>query len=69
VTFVQVGNVLNAVGGTVQVTFVTFVQNGFSSTIGFCEDQTSLFPLDQTVRVNFNPGQPCATIIVVVIVV
>jgi len=38
-------------------------------TIGFCDDQTSLFPLDQTVRVNFNPGQPCATVIVVVIIV
>jgi hypothetical protein len=35
----------------------------------FCGDQTTLFPLNQTVRVNFNPGQPCATVIVVVIVV
>jgi hypothetical protein len=26
-------------------------------------------PLDQTVRVNFNPGQPCATVIVVVIII
>jgi hypothetical protein len=48
---------------------VTFLQNGFSSTVGFCDDQRSLFPLDQTVRVNFNPSQPCATILVVVIVV
>ena len=69
ISFVQLGNVLNGTGGTVQVTFVTFVQNGASSTIGFCDDQISLFPLDQTVRVNFNPGQPCATIIVVVIIV
>src|SRR5947209_464313 len=36
VSFVQLGNVLNGTGGTVQVTFVTFLQNGFSSTIGFC---------------------------------
>jgi hypothetical protein len=69
VTFVQLGNVLNGTGGTVQVTFVTFLQNGTSSTIGFCDDQTALFPLDQTVRVNFNPGRPCATILIVVIVV
>jgi hypothetical protein len=69
ISFVQLGNVLNGTGGTIQVTFVTFVQNGASSTIGFCEDQIGLFPLDQTVRVNFNPGQPCATIIVVVIIV
>jgi hypothetical protein len=55
--------------GTVQVTFVTLLQNGAPSTIGFCGDQTSLFPLDRTVRVNFKPGQPCATVVVVVIVV
>ena len=69
VSFVQLAHVLNGTGGTVQVTFVTFLQNGFSSTIGFCDDQRSLFPVDQTVRVNFNPGQPCATILVVVIIV
>ena len=68
VSFVQLGNVLNGTGGTVQVTFVTFLQNGFSSTIGFCDNQTARFPVDQTVRVNFNPGQPCATILIVVII-
>lgn len=69
VSFVQLGNIVNGSGGTVQVTFVTFVQNGLSSTIGFCDNQTNLFPLDETVRVNFNPGQPCATIILVVVIV
>jgi hypothetical protein len=68
VNFVQIGNVIDGMGGTVQVTFVTFMQNGFSSTVGFCQDQTGLFPLNQIVRVNFNPGRTCATIIVVVIV-
>jgi hypothetical protein len=60
---------LNGTGGAVQVTFVTFLQNGLSSTVGFCDDQRFLFPIDQTVRVNFNPGQPCATILIVVIIV
>ncbi len=69
VSIVQLGNALNGTEGTVQVTFVTLLQNGTSSTIGFCGDQSALFPLDQTVRINFNPGQPCATVIVVVIVV
>lgn len=55
--------------GTVQVTFVTLLQNSTSSTIGFCGDQSALFPLHHYVRVNFNPGKPCATVIVVVIVV
>ncbi len=68
VSVVQLGNTLNGME-TVQVTFVTLLQNGTSSTIGFCGDQSVLFPLDQTVRVNFNPGQPCATVIVVVVVV
>jgi hypothetical protein len=68
VNVVQLGNTLNGME-TVQVTFVTLLQNGTSSTIGFCGDQSVLFPLDQTVRVNFNPGQPCATVIVVVVVV
>jgi hypothetical protein len=69
VSIVQLGNVLNGTGGTVQVTFVTFLQNGISSTIAFCDDQANLFLLDQTVRVNFSPGQSCATVIVVVIVI
>ena len=68
VTVVQLGNTLNGMD-TVQVTFVTLLQNGTSSTMGFCGDQSILFPLDQTVRVNFKPGQPCATVIVVIIVV
>ena len=68
VTGVQLGNTLNGME-TVQVTFVTLLQNGTSSVIGFCGDQSVLFPLDQTVRVNFNPGQTCATVMVVVVVV
>lgn len=65
VSVVQLGDV----NGNVQVTFVTFLQSGSPFTIGFCGDQTTLFPLTQTVRVNFNPGKPCATVVVVVIVV
>jgi hypothetical protein len=68
VSVVQISSVLNGTGGTVQVTFVTFLENGTFSSIGFCADQTSLFPMDQTVFVNFNPGQPCATVIIVTIV-
>jgi archaellum component FlaF (FlaF/FlaG flagellin family) len=68
VSVVQLGNTLNGME-TVQVTFVTLLQNGTSSTVGFCGNQSVLFPLDQTVRVNFNPGQPCATVIVVVVVI
>jgi hypothetical protein len=64
----QTGSVMNGTGWTVQVAFVTFLANGTFSTIGFCADQTSLFPMNQTGSVNFNPGQPCATIIAVEII-
>ena len=54
--------------GTVQVTFVTFVQNGTSSVIGFCGDQRSLFPMDQTIRAQFDQGQTCNNIIQITII-
>ncbi len=73
VSTVQTGSVLNGTGGTVQITFVTFLANGRSSTIGFCSDSlssdaASLFPLGQTVLVNFNSGQLCASVIAVEII-
>lgn len=55
--------------GALQVTFVTLLQNGTSSTIGFCGDQSALFPPHHSVRVNLNPGKLCATLVVVVILV
>ena len=68
VGLVQLGDALNRTGETVQVTFVTFLQNGIPFTIGFCGNQTRLFPPRQTVNVNFNPGQTCSTVIIVVII-
>ncbi len=68
VSIVQLTVVTGDNGTTVQVTFVTFVQNGMLSTISFCGDQTSQFPLQQLLRTDFNPGQLCANIIVVVII-
>ena len=59
---------LSDVDGNVEVTFVTFLQNGSPFTIGFCGDQISRFPHSQTVRVNFNSGQTCATVVVVIVV-
>lgn len=59
---------LSAVNGNVQVTFVTFLQNGLSSSMTFCGNQTNFFPPNQTVQVNFNSGQPCATLVLVVVI-
>ena len=68
VTSVQLGSVMNGTGASVQVTFVTLLLNGASSTTAFCSNHITQFPPNQTVSVNFNPGQPCGTIIAVVIV-
>lgn len=64
----QLGGVTNETGETVQVTFVTLLQTSASSTFTFCNNQISQFPLNRMVSVNFNPGQPCATVIVVVFI-
>ena len=69
VSIVQLSTVISGDGTTVQVTFVTFLLNGTSSTIGFCGDQRSQFPIDQMVRTDFTLGQPCDSIIVVVIII
>jgi len=68
VSVVQLSAVIGENGTTVQITLVTFLQGGTSSTIGFCGDRRSQFPMQQTVRAEFNPGQTCASIVSVVIV-
>jgi hypothetical protein len=67
VSVVQLSSVIGSNGNTVLVTFVTFFSGGTSSTLGFCGDQVAQFPLNQTMQVNFTPGQTCAAIIVIII--
>lgn len=67
VSVVQISAVIGDNGSTVQVTFVTFQQSGASSTIGFCGDERDRFPMQQSVRANFTPGHPCASILAIVI--
>jgi hypothetical protein len=68
VSFVQLSAVITGNGTTVQVTFVTLLQAGASSTLGFCGDQRSQFPIQQPVRATFHPGTPCASVVTIVIV-
>ena len=68
VSVVQLGAVIGENGTTVQVTFVTFLQSGVSSTVGFCGDQRSQFPMQQIIRAEFTPGTPCDSIITIVII-
>jgi hypothetical protein len=51
----------------VQVTFVTFLNSGSSSTVGFCGDERDRFPMQQTVRASFIPGRTCDSIVTIVI--
>ena len=55
-------------GAFVTITVVTFLQQGTSSTMNFCGDQRSQFPLNQFVQANFTPGTPCASVIEIVII-
>jgi hypothetical protein len=65
---VQLASAFNSTGQIVQITTVTFIQANNSFVLNFCNDQTSSFPLNQTVKVNFNPGEPCETMIAVVFI-
>jgi hypothetical protein len=50
-------------GSGVSVTIITLTSDGMGNTLRFCGDQTTLFPLDNQVQVNFMPGSPCASVI------
>jgi hypothetical protein len=49
------------------ITIVTFVSGGTSTSVNFCGNQLSQFPMDQFVKASFNPGTPCANLIVIVV--
>jgi hypothetical protein len=66
VSIVQVTFVINGNNST-QVTVVTFLNNFTSSTMPFCGDQHTQFPLNDFVQATFMPGQPCADLVNVVI--
>ena len=60
VSVVHLSSVSNN-GTFISVTIVTFLQSGNSSTFTFCGNFVNQFPVNTMVRVNFNPGNPCAT--------
>ena len=67
VSVVSVTNMPDGNGTFIDVTLITFLLNGNATTMTFCGDQRNQFPMDQFVRANFTPGQPCADIVTVVI--
>ena len=66
VSIVRFTVVSGANGTFVNVTIVTLVQNGFSNDNTFCGDVRNRFPMNAFVHVNFNPGQPCNTVVQVI---
>lgn len=56
-----------ASGGGVSITVITLTANGLANTLSFCGDQRPLFPVDSQVRVNFMPGNPCNSVVIVVL--
>ena len=53
-------------GQPVTFTAVTFSNAGLSDIVNFCGDQRSQFPLNQSVRAQFNPGTVCSNLVSVV---
>ena len=65
VSSVQLSSVV-ATGGFVQVTLVGLETSGTTQQFAFCGDNSSQFPMHTSVTVNFNPGQDCNQISVVI---
>ena len=67
VSVVQLAVVVNGNNVSTQVTVVTLTNNFGSSTVSFCGDQRTRFPLNEVAQATFLPGQPCSDLFNVVI--
>jgi hypothetical protein len=65
VSVVQVGFVSNGAGTWATITFVTFLNDGRLTSLNFCGDQRSQFPINTFAQVEFNTGVSCSTLIAV----
>ena len=66
VSLVQFTAILDGSGTLVNVTVVTLQQTGAPQTFTFCGSQSSMFPLNQNMRVSFMPAATCGNIVAVV---
>ena len=66
VSIVRFTAVIGPNGTLINVTIVTLAQNGFSNDNTFCGDVRNQFPMNAFISVNFNPGQPCNTVVKVI---
>jgi hypothetical protein len=67
VSVVQFTVVVVGDNASTQVTVVTLMNNFASSTVSFCGDQRSRFPLNNFVLATFQPGQSCSDLVTVAI--
>ena len=68
VSIVQLQYLHDGTGNTIMFTAVTLTNPGSAVTVNFCGDQRTQFPMNQLVRVNYNTGIYCSTLVTVVIV-
>jgi hypothetical protein len=67
VSTVQLTFVNNSHGTSVTFTAVTFNNAGTVTTINFCGDQRSVFPIDRSAQAGFTTGVFCSTLITITI--
>ena len=67
VSSVQLITVAGPNGTLIEVTVVTLQQTLGFTTTNFCGNLGAQFPMNSFAQVSFKPGQPCSTIVVIVI--
>ncbi len=67
VSVVQLTVVIDGNNVSTQVTVVTLLDNMGASNFSFCGDQRTQFPPNRFAQATFTPGQPCSTLLAVVI--
>jgi hypothetical protein len=67
VSGVQITTVAGASGTLIVVTVVTFQQTLGFITSNFCGNFGSRFPINSFAQVSFRPGQPCSSVVVIII--
>jgi len=67
ISIVQLSVVITGDNIATQITIVTLLDNMTASNFTFCGDQRTQFPPDRLAQAIFTPGQPCATLVRVII--
>lgn len=68
VTIVFLGFSANSNGAVVNVTQVTLVNLNGTNSMAFCGDQRTLFPVNQSLKVEFTNGTLCSTLVSVALI-